>query len=235
MTQGSPQSLPHALPHAVPHGTPHISASAHATQLHAGQDSAGHIAHPSDTTSHPVMHAHLPSVPRAQPSDQSNFTQIVSPTRVNLLRFILSSLSPFSLSVFLTFFGIAGLFIYFFMPSLAFWTMPAAAVISFVITRQVLFALSWMVAKMHVSSEAKAEDIIGQIATVCLSIDAGHTGEVTYVVGQSLYNSPARANDNKSVFKKGSKVIICDLRDNVVFVEPLSEAEIISAGPAMPP
>ena len=216
--------LGHGLSHGTPSATPHaISAGSHGTQLHSAQgDVAGHIGQAAGTAGHQI-HAHLPGSAKTQPSDQSALTQIVSPSQVSLVRFILSSLSPFSLSVFMTFFGISGLFIYFFMPALGFWTMPAACIISFVITRQVLFALSLMVAKMHVSSEAREEDIIGQIATVCLSIKAGHVGEVTYVVGASLYNSPARARDNKTEFKKGSKVIICELRDNVVYVEPLDD------------
>jgi membrane protein implicated in regulation of membrane protease activity len=217
------------------HGLSHGGAAAHGTaSLHGGhaQGSAASEA-TGQTSGHPIIHAHLPSVPST--ADQTHLTQIVTPARVSVLRFVLSTLSPFSLSVFLAFFGITGLFIYFFMPSLGFWTMPPAVIISFVITRQVLFALSWMVAKMQVSSEAKMEDIIGQIATVCLSIEPGHTGEVTYVVGANLYNSPAKAADNKSQYKKGSKVIICELRDNIVYVELLTDAEIVSTESAMPP
>ncbi len=66
---------------------------------------------------------------------------------------------------------------------------------------------------------SRVEEAIGHEAEVCVSIQPGRTGEVTYVLGSKRYNMPAKSNVAESVYKRGAKVMIADVREGVVFVD----------------
>ncbi len=143
--------------------------------------------------------------------------------RTSISRLILSVFSPMTIAVFLAFFGVAGIFALKIVPLLGIWSLIPAAIVSLLVTGQVLRAFGWMVRQMHVTSQPDTGDLIGQRADVTVPIQAGQVGEVVFVIGLSRYNKSARALNPEAIFEQGSKVIISDIEDHVVLVEPWKE------------
>jgi membrane protein implicated in regulation of membrane protease activity len=133
--------------------------------------------------------------------------------------FFLSLLSPMALAMFLTFFGVFGLMFERMMPWLGFLTLIPAVLISLAISNLFKFAVRWLIVHGNVSTEAKAEDSVGQVGEIITPIKEGRVGEVTYVMGSKRYHAAARANKEGLEFKRGSKVIITEIKDHVVFVD----------------
>ncbi|HEY9784766.1 MAG TPA: hypothetical protein V6D17_05125, partial [Candidatus Obscuribacterales bacterium] len=133
---------------------------------------------------------------------------------------VMAVFSPLSISVFLAFFGLTGFCLQRFIGPFA--IVPA--LIAGLVMRKVTTALiRAFVVRSHVSTASKVEEAIGHEAEVCVSIQPGRTGEVTYVLGSKRYNMPAKCVKDESEYKRGSKVLITDIRNGVVMVEPWQE------------
>ena len=138
-----------------------------------------------------------------------------------LLR-VMSWISPASMAIFLAFFGITGMAIF----KLGALSLVPAIAVGLIMRNVTMFMLRWFVRQSHVSTTSRVEECIGHAAEVCVSIQPGRTGEVTYVLGSKRYNMPAKSTLADSEYKRGSKVLISDVRDGVVFVDPWQELTI---------
>lgn len=138
-----------------------------------------------------------------------------------LMRFM-SWMSPTSMAIFLGFFGVTGLTLY----KLGLISLVPAILAGLLMRNVTMLMLRWFVKNSHVSTTSRVEEAIGYEAEVCVSIQPGRTGEVTYVLGSKRYNMPAKSETADLIYKRGSKVMISDVRDGVVFVQPWQEITI---------
>lgn len=143
--------------------------------------------------------------------------------RVTPITFFFSLFNPMTIAVFLAFFGVCGIFALKILPALGIFSLMPAAIFGLLITSQVMRVMGWMVRQMHVTSQPDTNDFIGQRADVTVPIQNGEVGEVVFVVGLSRYNKSARAVNPEASFEQGSRVIISDVENNVVLVEPWKE------------
>lgn len=191
----------------VGHGA-HVDVShglGHGTHAHTGH--SGHV-DISDMNAAPSKLAVVPATHRG---------------RVSPISFFFSIFNPMTIAVFLAFFGISGIFSLKIFPTLGIFSLIPAALVGLLITGQVIRAMGWMIRQMHVTSQPDTADFIGQRADVTVPIESGEVGEVVFVVGLSRYNKSARAVNPEAHFEQGSKVIISDVENNVVLVEPWKE------------
>ncbi len=138
-----------------------------------------------------------------------------------LLR-VMSWISPASMAIFLGFFGITGMALF----KLGFISLVPAIAVGLIMRNVTMMMLRWFVRQSHVSTTSRVEEAIGHAAEVCVSIQPGRTGEITYVLGSKRYNMPAKSVAADSEYKRGSKVMIADVREGVVFVDPWQELTI---------
>jgi len=136
---------------------------------------------------------------------------------------VLELLNPMVIAVYLTFFGIAGLAAHTLVPALGLITLAPAALCGYFSAHAFTSVLHWMFDHLEISSEAKVEDMVGLAANVSVPISNNRTGEITYVIESKRLNSPAKSLTPNLDFAKGSKVMICEVRDNIAFVEPWQE------------
>jgi membrane protein implicated in regulation of membrane protease activity len=135
-------------------------------------------------------------------------------------QFFLGLLSPMSVAMFSAFFGLGGLLAAYLAPGLGIFTLVGALVTAWIGTGIIKSFVRWMFRHMHSSSSAGNDDIIGQTGEVNIAIQNNHPGEVIYVVKSKRYSSAARSMDTKLDLKKGEKVVIMDIKDHMVYVEP---------------
>lgn len=176
----------------------------------------GHIGHDAG-------HGHGGDDPATQLKEISKVTNL-DQGRNNtpaLLR-VMSWVSPASMAIFLAFFGITGMAIF----KLGALSLVPAIAVGLLMRNVTMYMLRWFVRQSHVSTTARVEECIGHAAEVCVSIQPGRTGEITYVLGSKRYNMPAKSNVSETEYKRGSKVLISDVRDGVVFVDPWQELTI---------
>jgi len=141
-----------------------------------------------------------------------------------LVEIFLEFLNPMVLATFMTYFGLTGLLMHFAMPALGLISLAPAVVVGVIATRVLLFVMHWMFAKMEVSSVAVVEDLIGTYATVTVPITKGRVGEITYIVESKRFTSPAKPLKQENEFSKGSKVMIAEIRDNIMYIEPWTDS-----------
>lgn len=129
-----------------------------------------------------------------------------------------------SLATFVFFFGAAGLLILRQMPWLMVPSWQPASVVAVLITMQVQNLMSWIVAALDTCGSSTLEEAIGTIGEVSVSIPCGKTGEVVFVLGQKKRNYPARSSaSTASDLKRGTRVVVTDIDNNIVFVERYDE------------
>jgi len=221
-----------AGPHAdagAAHG--HTAAGAQANSAAgAGQSAAGarsgapahintshvHVDFAHTTRSHPVT--------SGQSMVDTGPVQILPRLASKAGSLILTVLSPMTLACFLAFFGITGLILLSVLPALGIWSALPAAFVAGCITRVILNVMSYVVAKMFVTTVAREDELIGQLAEVSVGIEPGGMGQVTYVVGYKRLICPARAAQKNVALKRGTRVIVTDIRDRVVYVEPWTDS-----------
>jgi hypothetical protein len=138
-----------------------------------------------------------------------------------LLR-VMGWISPASMAIFLAFFGITGMAIF----KLGALSLVPAIAVGLIMRNATMMLLRWFVSQSHVSTTSRVEEAIGHAAEVCVSIQPGRTGEVTYVLGSKRYNMPAKSAVAENEYKRGAKVMIADVREGVVFVDPWQELTI---------
>jgi hypothetical protein len=146
-------------------------------------------------------------------------TPIIPRLSARIGSFILGLLSPMSIAMLLTFFGVFGLLFERLMPWLGLFTVVPATLISMAISNVFKYAVRWLIVHGNVSTEAKIEETVGQVGEIITPIQAGRPGEVTYVIGSKRYHSTAKPSKEGIEFKRGSKVLITEIKDHVVYVD----------------
>lgn len=202
-----------------------------------GGDTGGHgaIGHQHafghDTGSHSVAHGHGPGDHGHGADDAA--AQLKEITKVGnvaahhrqktpVLLKVMSWISPASMAIFLAFFGLTGMMIF----KLGALSLVPAIAVGLIMRNLVMMLLRWFIKQSHVSTTSRVEECIGHAAEVCVAIQPGRTGEITYVLGSKRYNMPAKMIAAEGEYKRGSKVLISDVRDGVVFVDPWQELTI---------
>jgi membrane protein implicated in regulation of membrane protease activity len=132
--------------------------------------------------------------------------------------------NPMMLAVFLFYFGLTGLILHFQLPMLGAIGLVPAVIVGFIATRVLSVVMHFLFAKTEISSLAVVEELIGTAATVTVPVTPGKVGEITYIVQSKRFTSPAKAFVPTSEFKKGSKVMISEIKDNVMYIEPWTDS-----------
>jgi len=219
--------------HAVGHDT---GVHGHVGHGHAGHDTGGQSAgHGHGQAGHGQAghgqaghgqggHDHGSDDPSNQLKEISKVTNMDAnrTQQTPILLRIMSWISPASMAIFLAFFGITGMAIF----KLGALSLVPAIAVGLIMRNVTMMLLRWFIRQSHVSTTSRVEECIGTSAEVCVSIQPGRTGEITYVLGSKRYNMPAKSNAPESVYKRGARVMISDVRDGVVFVEPWQELTI---------
>jgi membrane protein implicated in regulation of membrane protease activity len=138
-------------------------------------------------------------------------------------RTILCFLSPMGIAIGLAFFGLAGLLILANLPWIGWWSVGPALCFSFVVSSLFKACVRWMAKNMEVSTESRVDDLVGQVAEVNIPFKEGSTGEVIYVVGSKRYNAAARSYRRGASYARGSKVMILEVKQHMVLVEPYTD------------
>jgi len=181
----------------------------------------GHLGH--DNGAHDAGHGHGSDDPTAQLREVSKVTNLDhGRNKTPVLLRVMSWISPASMAIFLAFFGITGMAIF----KLGALSLVPAIAVGLLMRNVTMYMLRWFVRQSHVSTTSRVEECIGHAAEVCVSIQPGRTGEITYVLGSKRYNMPAKSNASETEYKRGSKVLIADVREGVVFVDPWQELTI---------
>src|SRR5262249_44346199 len=133
-----------------------------------------------------------------------------------------SPLSPVVLSMFVASFGGTGILL---KKSLG-WSLamhlPIAAVSGFIVAG-IVFAFFYKVfAVAQSSSEARADEVIGQEADVTVPIPHVGLGEIAYTIGETRYTNPARTADGKEL-PAHTKVRILELVGSTYIVQKIQE------------
>ncbi|HEY9716265.1 MAG TPA: hypothetical protein V6C69_02255 [Trichormus sp.] len=70
----------------------------------------------------------------------------------------------------------------------------------------------------------------GETAEVSVPIKAGKTGQILVVLSNTLQHYPARAARADMEFAKGSKVRVCDVGSNMMYVQPVDDTYGTTSG-----
>ncbi len=139
-------------------------------------------------------------------------------------RLLVALLSPMSMSMFLTFFGLAGLLVSSIAGFLGPFSALIAGIIGLTISNLIQRTMTSLSKQWHVTSAAKPQDMIGQVAKVTVSIEAGGVGRITYSMLGMRCTAIARAAKPDIDFKTGSTVIISDFQGRVALVEAWTDS-----------
>jgi len=140
-------------------------------------------------------------------------------------RLLFTLLSPMTISMFLAFFGIAGLILSSKAAFLGPFTIIPALLIGFLITRTLIAAMRSLSTRMHVSSVVRVQDLVGQVGKITVSISGDGKGQISYSREGMRCTAIARAAKAGTELTTGTKVIITDLRDRVAYVEPWTDPD----------
>jgi membrane protein implicated in regulation of membrane protease activity len=136
-----------------------------------------------------------------------------------VVEFILGILNPMSLATFAAFFGLTGMVLSLAVGLPPLFSLPISVFAGWLAVQIVLRTIGWLFANMGASSEARVEDLIGQLGEIIVPISHGRTGQVTYIIQSKRYTAPAKGLDPNLDIPKKTKVQICDIRDHVMYVE----------------
>lgn len=144
----------------------------------------------------------------------------------SLLESLLGLLNPLSIATFLTFFGLTGVIVSigFKLPEIV--SLPLAGVAGWLAVQLVVHTIAWLFETMGSSSEARMEDLVGRMAEVTVPIGTGKVGEITYIIKSKRYASPAKAVDSTQPLIKRTKVMISEVQDHLMLVEPWTDSFI---------
>jgi hypothetical protein len=192
--------------------------SGHDASAGDGGSSGGHDFNASSMKMHNVL------VQGASPK----YTLVPDPDRseskVGL--FILGLLSPMSISMKVMFFGMTGVLLLYFLPWLGLLTIPPAMFAAWVGSNIFKQGVRWMMKNLETNTVSKVCDLVGQLAEVNIPFKDGSTGEVTYIVQSKRINSPARPFKPGCEFKRGMQVMIVEVKDHMVLVEPYADVQL---------
>jgi hypothetical protein len=172
---------------------------------HAGGNASGSANEPNST------------VPVAAAANQMSGHSRQEETAV----FLLMLFNPTTLSAFTLWFGACGLFAWRLLQFLPIqFTVPIALAGGFFGTMLTLHLMGVLARSLSSSSSFSQASLIGLQAEVTVPVQAGKTGEITCVAGGPRYTCSARTLQSDTIFKRGAQVIICDMRDDIAYVEP---------------
>lgn len=220
--------------HAASHGASHAGAHSGGAH-HPGADvGAGH----GGQNAHSVQHvqsvrAHQIALRnQSTPGAQNNLGQSISlelQARTGhlhvgleehgIVEIVLSFLNPLSIATFLAFFGITGMVAGIALHINPWITFAAAVTCGWLAVQAVIHLIAWLFANMHVSTESRVADLIGQIAEINIPISNGRTGEITYIVGSKRLTAPAKSLVPDIEIPRKARVIICDIQNHVMLVD----------------
>ncbi|MBI1269073.1 hypothetical protein GC174_01430 [bacterium] len=142
------------------------------------------------------------------------------------LKFIIGLLSPTNLSLYFAGYGFGGHFALKLFPWIGIFSLIPALFLGWFFTKLFKMAIILMMRYFTSSSHLDNNNIVGHIGEVEASIKDGHTGLITYVIGNKLYNSAAQTSDPKVSIERGSKVLIVDTNEHILIVEPYRELSL---------
>ncbi|MBK9773630.1 MAG: hypothetical protein IPP57_22910 [Candidatus Obscuribacter sp.] len=197
----------HGHVHGIEPG--HVAGHSHAAGLAQGHDDGGGTNH-----AHGQDHG----------DDARTGANVLAASQRTTAYFrLMGVLNPTSISVFIGFFGLTGLIEMAFLPGMAYLSFIPAIVAGFFAVQVMRNVFAYVTAKLNVSNTIKGNDAIGHIAEVSAPIQVGQTGEVTYVIGTTRFNSAAKCQEGAAAIKKGSKVVIIEKEGHLVYVQPYVE------------
>jgi hypothetical protein len=115
-------------------------------------------------------------------------------------------------------------------PFLAMLSLVPAIIIGWVAANSFLCLMGCMVSRMYSSTNFSKQSLIGALGELTISMPAGATGEVVVSTGSSRYTSPAKAHNPAQSLDRLAKVVVVDIRDGVLIVEPFDEQDFSAAG-----
>jgi hypothetical protein len=136
-----------------------------------------------------------------------------------IVEIVLSFLNPLSIATFLAFFGLTGMIAGIALHINPIVTFIAAVSCGWLAVQAVIHLIAWLFANMHVSTESRVADLVGQIAEVNIPISSGRTGEITYIVGSKRLTAPAKSLIPDLEIARKTRVIICDIQNHVMLVD----------------
>jgi membrane protein implicated in regulation of membrane protease activity len=210
---------------AVAHGASaagHNAGVGHGAAAAPAGGSSADLANPLATTG-PIMTEPSGIITRALSNMHGLHVEL---KEESILESFLGLLNPLSIATFLTFFGLVGAIISIGFKLPAIVSLPVAAIAGWLAVHLVVGVIAWLFETMGSSSEARTEDLVGRMAEVTIPIAAGKIGEITYIIKSKRYASPARAVDPTLPLSKRTKVMISELQDHLLLVEPWTDSFI---------
>jgi hypothetical protein len=197
---------------AVAHGT---GAAGHGAAAGAGHGVAGHGTVGGAGGQGEVIE--VIQGPRIQ--SITNPFHVPAPNEHGFVEQFLGLINPTSLSAFLAFFGLSGIFMAETFPWLSIITLIPAFVIGVGMTKIILNLMAFAFARAFSTSAVDTQDLVGRMAEVTIPITAGRTGEIQYVAQSKRFNSPARCRTAEQELKRGTKVMILETNEKCMIVD----------------
>ena len=149
------------------------------------------------------------------------------PARLGLM--IIATLSPMRIAIWLTFFGLTGLFVSRALPFLHFLSIIPAFFAGMLMAQLFSGLICWAIDRFQSPSLHGNDDLIGTLATVNTPMASDKTGEIVYVIDSTRCNLPARpvGADAGAEIKRGAKVMIVEIKNNVALVEPVTDPMLL--------
>lgn len=151
------------------------------------------------------------------------------PARLGL--FILSMLSPMRIAIWLSFFGLTGLFVLHAIPALHYLSIIPAFFAGMLAANLFSGMICWAINHFQSPSLHSNADLIGTLATVNTPMASDKTGEIVYVIDSTRCNYPARpaSIEAGAEIKRGAKVMIVEIKNNVALVEPITDPLLLES------
>jgi hypothetical protein len=145
--------------------------------------------------------------------------------RFSVTELLLNALNPMRIAGFVAFFGITGRLALIALPFLGMFSM-VPAVVGGAFGAWLMLKLMTMLGSAMTSSNLVVHNLVGHMGEITVPITEGRVGEMTCIVESKRYTYPARPAKSGVEFKKGSRVMIAEMRDGVSFVEPWTDTFI---------
>lgn len=175
-------------------------------------------------TSHPA-HGHHGGAGKVQVTTSSLY-HVPHIHKISMFERILNLLNPMSISIFLCFFGMCGLLLGETAPMLGHVTLLPSIVIGWLSANMYFRLMHFLSSRMQASSTVRVQDLIGHMAIVIIPIEPGHIGQIEYVSQSKRQTSAAKALSPEVSYEKGTRVMIADLGEYFLYVEPWTETFI---------
>jgi len=84
--------------------------------------------------------------------------------------------------------------------------------------------VGWALKRVESSGPAHCKSARNAIGEISVAIPQGGTGEIVVEIGKSLHHYPAKTVTGDLALKRGSRVRVVDVGQNMMYVESLEEA-----------